>query len=1029
MNSRSEPVAEANEAPAKGEADGQLRLTQESPISVITVGEDPKSGLSIGSVFARRYQILEKVGKGGMARVYRALDTEINETVALKIVNPEIASDNETLERFRNELKFARRISHRNVCRMYDFNKEKETPYITMEYVRGEDLKSLVGRMGPVSPGKTVCVAKQVCEGLAEAHRLGVVHRDLKPQNIMIDREGDAHIMDFGISRSVRTKGITETGVLIGTPEYMSVEQVEGKEVDHRSDIYSLGISLYEMVTGQVPFDGDTPISVAVKHTTEVPLDPREVNAQIPASLSRVILKCIEKNKEDRYQSAGQLLAELGSIERDIPTTQKMKSGREPITTREITLSFSLKRLVLPILALVMAATIGTALWYFLSRREAGPVTGYRHSLVILPFENNSGEQSLDVWRVGLAQLLITDLSQSKLLRLHSGERTLGILRELDLHSASGYSPADLQRVSTRGGANYVLSGSFFTTDAELIIVASLQNPHTGLVISSRKVKCWEEGEIPIGIDKLAELVKRDLNLPEKQRSHDENRALGQITTASAEAYRYYIEGWRNHLQGGTPSRTIQLMEDATGLDPEFALAYRTMAAAYGELGSVSEMWNSLRRSLELKDRLSTRDFYSVQGELYSMSEETYDRAVEAYEDLLAMYPEDWEGNLRLGCLLMYDLERYDEAAERFEVLVQNTAFSSEPYVNQAEAYMAGGAYDQAAGVLRSCAERFPDDVWIHEEIAKVYLCKGKLHLALSETEGAVSVDPSLLGDIYHCSGDLAAAEQEYLKILDSSDPVSRSYGWCRLAALYRTQARFSEAKEQARQVNAWAHGEGDAGWKMWSHSYLAQLELASGNPQAALAEWQNAWGGASEENLYWPSDLHLKGLICLETKSIEEAERVADELKKLVNARMNQNLARYHHHLIGMIELERENLSEAVKHFRRALSLLPSQHSEFDDHALFTYPLALAFYRLGDLQNAQEQFRKLTSLTTGRLFFGDTYAKSFYMLGRIFEEKGRHRKAREYYARFLDIWKNADQGQPEVRDAKERLERLNAPS
>jgi len=153
--------------------------------------------------------------------------------------------------------KFARKITHKNVCRMFDLNEEEGTPYITMEYVPGEDLKSSVRRMGQLTIGKAISVAKQICEGLAEAHRLGVVHRDLKPQNIMIDSEGNAHIMDFGIALSVETKGVTEAGVIIGTPDYMSPEQVEGKQADKRSDVYSVGVIIYEMVTGRVPFEGD----------------------------------------------------------------------------------------------------------------------------------------------------------------------------------------------------------------------------------------------------------------------------------------------------------------------------------------------------------------------------------------------------------------------------------------------------------------------------------------------------------------------------------------------------------------------------------------------------------------------------------------------------------------------------------------------------------------------------------------------------------------------------------------------------
>ncbi len=211
-----------------------------------------------GHTFAGRFEVVEELGHGGMGRVYKVFDTRAKEKIALKLLKPEVSSDDAAIERFENELRFARKVSHRNVCRMYDLGDEKGTRYITMEYVPGEDLKSMLRMMGPMSPGKTLWIARQVCEGLAEAHRLGVVHRDLKPQNIMIDREGNVRIMDFGIARSAKVKGLTGAGIVVGTPEYMSPEQMEGKEADGRSDIYSLGIILYEMVTGKLPFEGET---------------------------------------------------------------------------------------------------------------------------------------------------------------------------------------------------------------------------------------------------------------------------------------------------------------------------------------------------------------------------------------------------------------------------------------------------------------------------------------------------------------------------------------------------------------------------------------------------------------------------------------------------------------------------------------------------------------------------------------------------------------------------------------------------
>jgi serine/threonine protein kinase len=320
----------------------------------------PATMLDRGTTFAERYEIIEELGMGGMGRVYKVYDKKIKEVVALKLIRPEISADENTIARFNNELRLARKISHRHVCTMFDVGEEGPSQFITMEYVPGEDLKRFIKRSGQLTVGKAVSITKQVCEGLAEAHHLGIIHRDLKPQNIMIDENGNTRIMDFGIARFLEGEGMTTQGVMIGTPDYMAPEQAELEGVDQRSDIYALGIILFEMVTGRVPFEGKTPLSVAMKHKNQPPPDPREFNVQVPESLSGVILTCLEKEKSQRYQNAEDFLADLKNIEEGLPTTEKIIPKRKPQPSDEITVKFKKKKLLIPALVIlaILAALV-----------------------------------------------------------------------------------------------------------------------------------------------------------------------------------------------------------------------------------------------------------------------------------------------------------------------------------------------------------------------------------------------------------------------------------------------------------------------------------------------------------------------------------------------------------------------------------------------------------------------------------------------------------------------------------------------
>jgi HAMP domain-containing protein/predicted Ser/Thr protein kinase len=285
-------------------------------------------GPSPGALFAGRYDIRGTLGKGGMGVVYRAHDRQLDEEVALKVLRSDVLRDDPgLLGRFKQEIKLARRITHRNVLRTHDFGESNGTPYISMEYLEGVTLKDLLRNKGALPLGVGLRVAKQACQGLEAAHHGGVVHRDIKPQNMLILPEtGELKIMDFGISRVSEMKGaaaagLTSTGMVMGTPDYMPPEQAQGKTADFRSDIYSLGVVLFEIFTGRLPFDGASAMEVVVAHIQKAPPRPRSFNPAVPAELEMVILRCLEKSPERRYASVEELLAALSTISSRVEAT------------------------------------------------------------------------------------------------------------------------------------------------------------------------------------------------------------------------------------------------------------------------------------------------------------------------------------------------------------------------------------------------------------------------------------------------------------------------------------------------------------------------------------------------------------------------------------------------------------------------------------------------------------------------------------------------------------------------------------
>ena len=649
-----------------------------------------------GDVLGGRYEILEMLGMGGMGAVYKARDMEVERIVALKVIRPDLAGNPAILARFKQELVLARQVTHKNIIRIYDLNEADGVKFITMEFVEGDNLHAILTRRGKLTPEDAVNIMLQVCGGLQAAHAEGVIHRDLKPSNIMCDASGRVVIMDFGLARTIQGDGMTQTGMMIGTMEYMSPEQAMGKDLDARSDEFAVGLIFYELLTGIMPFHAESAIASLVRRTQERAVPLIDVDNSVPVELSNIVSKCLERNPDERFASIQELVDELEIWQGGKPRTgpsavaRPVVSGVAPAAEKQLPMKWI--GAAVAVLVLAIAAIVGIR-YATHSRAGTNAVQGPVTSVAIVPFYNASGDASLSWLGSSIAEALTTDMGQSVHLRMVSPDRLQQVLGDLRVSPQSQLDLQTVKRIAEFTHADTIVFGQYEKIGEQIRInatVADLANDRN----ITLKADAPNEQQLLSSLDKFADEVREKLaanpEVLKELQAHSQH-----VDTKSMPALRAYDEGLQL-VRTGNNTQAVTKFENATTQDPNFAMAYSRLAQTYSALGYDDKAEQASRRAVELSDNLPAQDRFLIQASHASLMHDTA-KAIDAYLQLVKVNPDDTDAEFALA-KLYEDAGNYTEAKKYLgKVLASDPKFVA--------ALLASGRVDIKSGDSQSALD------------------------------------------------------------------------------------------------------------------------------------------------------------------------------------------------------------------------------------------------------------------------------------------------------------------------------------
>jgi len=709
------------------------------------------------------YRILEKIGSGGMGDVYLAEDTRLGRRVALKVLSSQFARDDERLLRFEQEARAASALNHPNIITIHEVGHESDTRFIATEVIEGETLRQRIAR-GKMSLRDVLDVAIQTAGALEAAHKVGIVHRDIKPENIMLRPDGYIKVLDFGIvklterfaeqrfggSETMDEQTVilvqTESNVVMGSPSYMSPEQARGLSVDARTDIFSLGVVIYEMVAGKRPFEGETlsDVIVSILDRSYVPLSRH--SEQVPETLELIVAKALHKDREERYQSAKELLQDLRALKQRVEFENELErsiNDKSVFTSRytqatiatakteaissgelEARKTSSAEYIITEIrqhkraaaIILISFALAAAALWYYLRKTS---VLTERDTVLIADIVNTTGDPVFDGT---LKQALAVQLEQSPFLNIFSDDRVRETLRYMSRSPDERLTKELAREVSRRQGLKALLTGAISSLGSNYVISLEAMNPFTGDVIAREQVEAESKEQVLRSLGSAASKLRERLG--ESLRTIERYDApIEQATTSSLEALKAFSMGNEQHNKARY-LEAIPFYLRAVELDKDFALAYTRLAVAYDNTRQQELASEMATKAFELRERVSEREKLYISWRYYSSATRELEKAIEVLELWKQTYPRDTEPYNTLANSYI-QIGQFERATAEAREAIQLNPNRPQPYSNLALAFICTGRLDDAKRVYEQAFAQGLDSTSFHSGLYWISLMEG----------------------------------------------------------------------------------------------------------------------------------------------------------------------------------------------------------------------------------------------------------------------------------------------------------------